>query len=107
MRRPHPWTAFKYGIWKPFICWLRRHKIKCYSIIPAPQLITGYLHICHRCMRIEEHRGVCGHCDNCRNAWKDESVETNGIAPVCRECRLLIDHHPIDHDERCSWRAVS
>ena len=39
--------------------------------------------------------------------WIDETVEGNGIGPVCRHCERLIDRHPLDHAPGCvAWGST-
>lgn len=38
-----------------------------------------------------------------RREWIDRDATSNGIGPVCIECRKLIDWHPVDHDIDCEY----
>lgn len=47
------------------------------------------------------HRCPPGHCPE--PEWIDHNATPNGIGPVCKDCHLLIDWHPVDHALGCPW----
>lgn len=73
-RRMSPYDNWRFGAWRPFVCWAKGHDITCYGLTPGRGIISGYFTVCHRCAEMSEGDSPepCGRetCQNTCKPWK-------------------------------------
>lgn len=67
-KRMNPVDNWRFGVWRPFLCWAKGHDLTCFKVVPTePQ---QWFTICGRCVDMSgDLYEPCGRCDNgCRDS---------------------------------------